>query len=171
MNEFDFYKGLFERELTRRKDLDASISQTVTILSIVGGLLYFLYTKSSVHDCSLVSNLMLLSTLLAFLCIIIGLICLIISFNNWFKGNTYKDFPKTKELYDYHKELEDYNSKVDKNIQKQFDEYLIKKFVSYTDDHIMVNDKRSLYLHKTRICIILTLLIEVVGFIFYVLKT
>ena len=170
MNKIEFYKSIFDREQTRRNALDNSVNQPITLVTILVGFLYFLYSKVGLKDCSLFSIVVIVAMLA---CIGLFLVCtyyLALSFNNLLKGFDYKDFPKTQELFDYDKKVESYNLTKGEDQKLNFEKYLIEKYVAYSDSFVEINDKRALNLHKAKKFLIALLAIEIITVILLLTK-
>lgn len=167
MNSFEFYKGLYERELKRRIDLDSSINLPITIITLIFAAIYFLvedieWSKNKCHIeiCVLVLNC---------ICILISIILLMFAFNNFFKGFAYRNFAYTKELRTYEIELNKFIKEHKKDFT--FEDRLIERINIITDYNIILNDKRSLYLSRAKSLIICSLFLTGILFIILFFKT
>jgi hypothetical protein len=154
MDNYNFYKSLYDRELNRRKDLDASINLPLTIIGIlITGNTYIakdLFPIRSIFDINLKHFLMLIF----FLLIIFTVAYLTKSYNNFYKGFKYRNIGNYKELRDYDYKVVDYNKRIN-NSNKiiDFEVKIIDKFVDIAENHCSINDRRSydLYIAKTMI--------------------
>lgn len=170
MEKLSFYKSIFDKEQNRRNELNNSINQPITLTTILTGLLYFIYGKIDLFGSSFLNYVIVILLISSFALLLASIYFLAISFNNLFSGFEYLDLPKTKELFDYQKEIEVYNTKSDEEKKVNFDDYLIGKYVKYSDNFIEINDKRSLYLYKTKRILIAALAVEMVATICFFIK-
>lgn len=86
MDSYQFYKSIYDRELNRRKDLDAAINLPITILTILVAANSYLISKTDViHQKSIIlaSNIILTLIIISFL---VSTFFLTRSYNNLFKG-------------------------------------------------------------------------------------
>ncbi len=138
MNQFEFYKKLFEQEQSRKIDLDRSVNVPIAIASVYGAFLtHFI---SSFDDFNLLFIVVLgISVLL----VLIGVFYLSKGYNNFLKGFEYKNLPKTKELFEY-------ETTISKRTDITFTDYLVKNYVAMSDHNSRINRKRlwDLYLAK-----------------------
>jgi len=169
MDELDFYKTLYEREFSRRQELDKLINIPITIISLIGGILYFLFKNFSFENCSFLSFLFTLFIFITFLIIITSTIFIALSFNNLFKGHSYKELPYPKELKLYYDKIIEFNKMSEK--KQDFNNYLIEKYIDYSDIYMRINDKRSLNLYRAKTAIIISYFLTFICIIFYVTKT
>lgn len=171
MDSYQFYKSLYDRELTRRKDLDAAINLPITILTIlVAANSYLIGKEDIIHQkCLLIaSNILLALLLVSFL---ISIFFLIRSYNNLFKGFAYSNLALTKEIRNFEvNDIPKYNDQVDEKEKLNFEAIIIDKLTHYTDDHIIFNDKRSLDLHKAKTFIIVALILTGIKFLLIAFK-
>jgi hypothetical protein len=171
MDSYQLYKSLYDRELNRRKDLDAAINLPITILTILVAANSYLIGKSDmIHQKTILmmSQILLALILVSFL---ISAFFLTRSYNNLFKGFGYRNLGLTKEIRDFEiNEIPKYNNQVDNKRKLNFEEIIIGKLTQLTDDHILFNDKRSLDLYKAKTFIIITLILTAVKFLLVVFK-
>lgn len=170
MDKFLFYKSIFEKEQTRRKDIDTSINQPITIASLFVGLMYFLYSKINLCDWTCLNSIIILTLILSLISLIICIYFLTLSFNNLYTGFKYLDLPKTIELHKYEMELGEYNKLDQGRPGQNFEDFLIEKFVLYSDNHIKINDKRSLNLYRAKAMLSIILILESLGLIIFFIK-
>ena len=171
MDSYQFYKSLYDRELSRRKDLDAAINLPITILTIlVAANSYLTGKQESIHQKYLIviSNILLVLLITSFL---VSIFYLIRSYNNLFKGFGYRNLGLTTEIRNFELiEIPKYNAQVDEKENLNFEVLIIDKLTQYTDDHIVFNDKRSLDLHKAKTFIIVTLVLTGINFLLTAFK-
>jgi hypothetical protein len=158
MDDTSLYKSFYDRELSRRNDLDNSINIPIGVITVLVGLIYYIFSNINII-CSLWVYVFYISVSIPSLLILVSIYYLVKSYNNLFKGFEYHNFPTTLELRKYQLELVDYNSKVVPEDQFSFSQYIIERYVSYTDNHININDKRALDLYKSKTYLIGAMLI------------
>lgn len=154
MDNYNFYKSLYDRELNRRKDLDTSINLPLTIIGIlITGNTYIakdLFPITNIYDINFKHILMFVF----FLLIIFTIAYLTKSYNNFYKGFIYRNIGNYKELREYENKIIDYNERITDNKKNiDFEVKIIDKFVDIAENHCTINDKRSydLYIAKTMI--------------------
>ncbi len=161
MKKIDFLLNWYYKENERRIALENSLNIPITILTALIAGIYFFVAN---HDYESNKILTLVFTLLIFLTIIfwiISIVYLINSYNNFFKGFSYKTFPNAnfldieiKNVNDYYteykEELDKTKFKPVKQIENNISEFL-KECIDY---NCLNNDKKSNYLYKCKSYII-----------------
>ncbi|WP_330441848.1 hypothetical protein [Flavobacterium sp. C4GT6] len=162
MNDLEFYKSIYDRELNRRTSLDDSVSNILTSISILIGVIWYFYSnveyKSFIRD----NNLILVLLGLAFLLLLFSMIFLIKSYNNFLRGFNYPNIAYLQEVRAYQTEgVVDYNKRVKANEQISFEEKLIDRLIRITDENTRINDRRAydMYVSKTLMIISLSMLV------------
>ena len=171
MDSYQFYKAIYDRELSRRKDLDSAINLPLTILSIiVAANSYIVKALDSIEN-SLQVRIQNYLIILIFIGLGISIFYLTRSYNNLFKGFAYKNLGLTTEIRKYEKiDMANYNIKVDEKDKLVFEDIIISKLTSITDDHILFNDKRSLDLYRARTFIIVSIMLTAINFLIIAFK-
>ncbi|NOW95817.1 hypothetical protein [Mucilaginibacter sp. SG564] len=165
MDSYSFYKSLYDRELTRRINLDNAISLPITVLTIiVASNSYALKDQSIIYN---VTDFKPRHLILVVLLIVLFMAIFYImrSFNNLFKGFAYKNFAYVSDIVKYEKQIEEYNNTVTNERKIDFSQIIILKLAGLTDDHIIFNDKRSKDLQKARTYLIVSLILTALNFI------
>ncbi|RZN80966.1 MAG: hypothetical protein EVB11_11045 [Winogradskyella sp.] len=162
MENFNFYKELFEKELSRKVEIENSVNIPIGILTLLISSVFFLnkniYGKTDF--------LIKIGMVLIVISITLSFVFLTKSFNNFFKGFKYKNLPDTIELRNYQLKLNEYNSQVKKDEKESFKNYLIDNYIQMTDNNLKINRKRlyDLFISKTFIIIsiILTMILGII---------
>lgn len=166
MDSYQFYKSIYDRELNRRKDLDAAINLPITILTILVAANSYLISKTdAIHQKSIIltSNIILTLIIISFL---ISAFFLTRSYNNLFKGFGYINLGLTKKIREFEVvDIPKYNDQVEEKEKINFEKIIIDKLTHLTDDHIIFNDKRSHDLYRAKTFIIITLILTGVNFL------
>jgi len=170
MESFSFYKSLYDRELSRRTNLDNAVSLPVTVLTII--VAANSYTVKDETDIYKFSELSFKHFLLLFIGIslIIAVFFIMRSFNNHFKGFAYRNFAYITEIVKFEKQVSDYNNLPTTTNKVNFDDSIISKLAELTDDHIIFNDKRSRDLQKARTYLVLSLVLTAINYILLILN-
>lgn len=164
MDSYSFYKSLYDRELQRRIHLDAAVNLPITILTIIGGSTVFLI-ENSVRD-----NITDILLLINLSCILMSVIFLALAYNNLFRGYSYENLPLSSELRTYQLQLEAYNKKAVEQKRIDVEKDIIDKINHVSDNYIQLNDKRSLYLYRSKTAILLSVCTIILLLIYYFLK-
>ncbi len=171
MESYDFYKSIYDRELTRRMDLDKSINIPITILTLIIGL------NSIYTDESLFQNFFCEFGTVKIMILIIGITLfistffLIKSYNNLFKGFAYRNLALTKKIREFEtKQIPEYNAQVNVEDKLTFETELIERLIVVTDNHTIFNDRRSLDLYRAKTFIIVSLILTGIQLIIVTFK-
>ncbi len=163
MDSFSFYKSLYDRELSRRYDLDNSVNIPVTLLTALVTGNYFI-TKDSVLNLCL-NNFYTWLILITYTLILISFYFLSKAYNNLLDGFDYQNLSYPSELRKFEKsfetdnECEEYNKSATQLSKVNFENKLIDQINLITDDNKKINDRRGEFLFKARIYIILSFFI------------
>ncbi|QIL38090.1 hypothetical protein G7074_01625 [Pedobacter sp. HDW13] len=170
MDSYSFYKSLYDRELTRRTNLDNAVSLPVTILTIiVAANSYTVKDEKDIHNWSELAfkHLLLLSIGIV---LVIAIFYIMRSFNNHFKGFAYRNFAYIGDIVKYEKQINEYNELPNVSDKIKFDDSIITKLADLTDDHIIFNDKRSKDLQKARTYLVISLILTAINYILLILN-
>jgi len=170
MDSFNFYKSLYERELNRRKDLDASINIPLTLISILVTINAFLIKEIFKEEVNCIRLMYFIVFLLFVVSICISIYYLSKSYNNFFKGFAYKNLAKTSEIRKFEKDLEIYNKSIAEDKRLTFEEFVLNRIISITDDNILFNDERSKDLYKSKSFLIFSIFTTGANFIIFSIK-
>ena len=150
MNSYELYKGLFEREQIRKKELDDSINIPIGLITLIVGLLSYI-NKDFIFSYKDFSSYI---SVIIFVLLFIGIYFLSKSYNNLFKGFNYVNLPHTKKLRNYEIELED-------NKEESFKLYLTNNFADISDINGKINKARLLDLYKVKTTLIISIVLSV----------
>jgi len=160
MESYNFYKSIYDRELSRRMDLEKSINLPITILTLIIGLnsIYSdeLFLKNFILEIGVVQIMfMVIGTM-----ILISAFFLIKSYNNLFKGFAYRNLALTKMIREFEiEQIPDYNAQVSEEDKLTFETELIERLIAVTDSHTAFNDIRSLDLYRAKTFLIVSLIL------------
>ena len=165
MDDYDFYKNKFDRELGRRNDLDSGINNPIAGITINVGLISYVLSNNHFKnwdyiDCTI--SLIITTTILTTL---FSLFYIFMSNNNFLKGFDYLNFGLLREYRDFQKELIIYNEKADDIDKKDFKTEIVEKIINYSDNHTIINDRRALDLYRARKFVIITFILTILNLI------
>lgn len=170
MNRLNFYIDWFYKEADRQTSLNESLNIPIGILTVVFGLLFFMFANFSF---SLEENVTIEMLFLLFLVItsVLGvavILYLFASYIGFFTGNGYKALPVPYKLNKQYKELEQYIEEnkqlLDKNITADsiYEEQLMEMLSDYIDYNVETNDRKMSYLYRAKqllfVCVISVML-------------
>lgn len=171
MDSYQFYKSTYDRELNRRKDLDSAVNLPSTILSIVVAANSYILKAHEISTDKWQYATQKILILLISICLAVSIYYLTKSYNNLFKGFAYKNLALTSSIREYETvSLADYNSKVDENNKLSFDNIIINKLTSITDNHTIFNDRRSLDLYRAKTFLIICIILTAINFLIFSTK-
>jgi hypothetical protein len=160
MEDYQFYKSKFDRELSRRNDLDNAINNPILGITIIFGLTSYILTNHN-FLCWYIFDFIILGILiLSVITILSSLVCVFISINNLFTGFNYPNFGSLKGYRKFQKDLEEYNkSQENESNRKDFETEIVEKIIDFADINTEINDKRALYLHYSRKYIVIAFIL------------
>jgi len=167
--DYNFYKDLHNRELTRRKELDDATNLPIGIISIFIGMLSFFIKESKTlfSDC-----MMTILFFIIVLLLVISVVFIICSLNNFIVNNSYSYLPLPNELLLYEQQIIEHNKLVDNsNDHISFQDYLKSNYSNIASFNKKINDKRSLALYRSKNCLIVTVFLSLILILIHLLKT
>ena len=170
MEILNFYKGLYERELNRRKDLDSLVNLPLSLLTILISGNMFLLQKTNkpidLHSITIEHFIFFIISVM----ILIGIFFLTKSYNNLFRGFKYENFALASEIRKFELTLTSYNAKVDEICKINFDQELIDRYVQLSEKKAVINNKRSLDLYRAKTFAIIALIMTILNSVILTLK-
>ena len=155
MDNLEFYKSIYDRELARRLELNDALNIPIGIIAILTAVLSYIITNISSCSNSIFFWIILSFTGVSVILTFISIFFLAKSYNNIFKGHDYRNLALTKEIRKYQTDLETFNSQMTgKESRIDFESILIEKLNYYTDIHILINDFRQIKLYYAKSLII-----------------
>jgi hypothetical protein len=171
MDSYQFYKSFYDRELNRRKDLDSAINLPLTILSIIVAANSYIIKAKSITEHSCQEKIQNLLLILIFIGVGVSIFFLTRSYNNLFKGFAYRNLGLTSEIRKYeHVDLVNYNTQVGEKDKLVFENIIIDKLTSITDNHTIFNDKRSHDLYLAKTFMIISIMLTALNFLIIAFK-
>lgn len=166
MDDYDFYKNKFDRELNRRNYLDTAINNPIAGITIIVGMISYILSKNDFNNWSFIDCGISLFLILSTSTSLIALFYIFLSNNNLFKGFDYLNFGLLKEYREVQKALIKYNENVENEKDKrEFESEVIDKIIGYSDNHTKINDKRAWDLYKARQFVIISFILTVINLI------
>lgn len=171
MDSLNFYKGIYDRELNRRKDLDSAINTPVTILTVLFTANFYLLNKA--FKPKEFSDLTFEQVIFAliFTSVAISIFFLTKSYNNLFRGFNYRNIALASKVREYETiTIPKYNLDCEDGKDLDFEKELIKKLNRIAENHTVTNNKRSLDLYRTKTAIIIALILTAINSLILTLK-
>lgn len=165
MDDYDFYKNKFDRELGRRNDLDAGINNPIAGITINVGLISYILSNNNFKNWDYIDYSISLIVIITILTTLISLFYIFMSNNNFLKGFDYLNFGLLREYRDFQKTLVEYNEKVEDLQKKDFKTEIVEKIINYSDNHTEINDRRALDLYRARKFVIITFILTIINLI------
>ena len=170
MDSYAIYKSFYDREIGRRKDLDNAINMPVTLLTLIVGINSFYIDSITLND--LRAEHVFLVLIVCFF--LMSIFFVIKSYNNLFRGFSYRNLGYASEIRNYETiEIPEYNNHalISKEEELNFEVQLIDKLTDITDNHIKINDQRSMDLYATKANMIIALILSGIEVILLILNT
>lgn len=160
MDDFEFYKYIYDRELNRRSKLDESINVIIGIISLLIGFVSYFFSNEKFFkyiECNLILWLLFSITVLF---IALSILFLVKSYNNYLRGFNYPNIAHLKKIREYQKiTIPEYNQKAEEENKITFEDDLINRLIRIADENTEINDKRAYDLYLSKTLIISTLII------------
>lgn len=159
-----FYEKLYFHEIDMREHLTSRLQIPLAILVVLIGFLAYMLKNLSYETWTLPFSLFVAFYVLS---IIFTLLALIFLVKSWI-GFEYSFLPSAKETEGYRNDLiETYKGFEESSqlVDKYLGRYLYDYFVDCSSINTANNDKRSMNLHYSRICIISAVLLAFIAFV------
>ena len=134
------------------------------------GLIYFLIKNHQFEDKTCVDYIMIAVISISSIFVLVSLVFIAKSYNNFFTGFSYLNFPMISSIRTYQLQLLEYNKQVESEDKEEFEIDIINKLAEYTDSHIQINDQRSLDLYRAKVMIVLTMFLLIIGICLFSFK-
>ena len=174
MNNLEFYLNWYNKEDERKISLENSLNIPIGIITIIC-ILQFYLIKEFDYGISLMFEkvILILFVSISFIATLITTYYLLKSYHNIYKGFEYKGLPYPSQLLDYKDKLTSYYKEYKNNypgidVEKEYEKYLLNKYVTFIDQNAYNNDFRSKSLHSSKrylFCAIFSIFIASVPFI------
>ena len=155
MEDYSFYKSKFDRELSRRTELDNAINNPILGITIITGLISYIITNSDFNCWNAIDYIVICLLIISVLSITFALVFIFLSYNNLLIGFKYFNFGLLKEYREVQKELDIFNQSLPVEKRKDFEIEIVEKIISFADNHTIINDKRALHLYRAKTFIII----------------
>lgn len=179
MNDLEFYENWYDKEEQRRTSLENSLNIPIGILTVNFILQFYLIKEFDFKISTLYEEIFLISAVVfSFIAALVATYYLLKSYHRIYKGFEYKGLPYPSELLEYKNQLKKYYQDFAINYpgidsDKEFEKYLLNKYVTYIDQNAYNNDYKAKTLHSSRRYIFIslfTILIAFVPFIYNIFK-
>lgn len=162
---YEFYKNKFDRELSRRNDLDTAINNPVAGITIIVALISYILSTNNFKDWNCFDCIFVFLIICTTITVLISLYYVFLSNNNLFKGFNYLNFGLLTEFRKTELELKEYNKTINEEERINFEEKIIEKIISYSDNHTEINDKRAYDLYLSRKYVVISFIITIINLI------
>lgn len=160
MNDFEFYKYIYDRELNRRAKLDDSINVIIGIISLLIGFISYFFSNDKYFKLIECNIILWIFLLIAIILIALSILFLVKSYNNYLRGFNYPNIAHLKKIrYFQTITIPNYNKEVDSENKIIFENDLIDRLIRIADENTEINDKRAFDLYLSKTFIISTLII------------
>lgn len=167
MNELDYFKSLFDREQIRKVELNNEVNIPLAIITFISGGVMLVFDKAIDRYCSFGFGLIVAIGL----SLVVSILFLAKSYNNFFRGFKYDYLPDSIELYRHRKELNDYNKEVTEAEKESFEEYLIENYSQMNSTNMKINRKRLEDLYVSKTLVLTALLLTILLVFIYMINT
>jgi hypothetical protein len=179
MNKFDFIKEWFYKEEERKDCLNNSLNIPIGILTAILAGIYYMASKYNYAEddkCLKIIFIVFIVTTIGFW--LASIFFLIKSYNDFYKGYEYKAFPNANFINVEYENLKPYYKEHKKQLKKKTTlDSLVKNnieiiLVNCIDTNAYNNDRKSAYLHSSKIqimnCILALFLMSIFFSINYI---
>ncbi len=148
--DFEFVKDRYDFELDRKEKLTAALTLPVGVLSVLGGALTAM-ARSFTYSNQLVTGFFVVFVVSAVASFFVCAYRLIRAYH----AQTYVYLPLLSEFERYEEEDQEWRSYVehtggDLSAEDDFDAWLRKRIINAADENTRSNDRRSKWLHQSR---------------------
>lgn len=169
MNDLEFLKELYHKELERKDKINAKISFPISLTTLIlGGIFYCILNSGEIEQCYRIYFFISLTISTASLIFATYFISrCIIGLKFGYLPIPSRIFEYKKNLYAYYKQDRDKNEEnYDLIVNNEFDQYLQETFIQLTDNNIVINDKKNQYLLNSTYTIVFSIPFLFISFLF-----
>lgn len=146
MDQFEFYKELYNTENERRAAVNDALSIPIAIVTALVSIAFYLLTTFDYGQGGWIRGTFIGLSIVSTILIAVSVYSLIRAFSDLIKGYEYKGVPYPQELFDWREDLVKYYTKYGNGVAQADEEYrkhLIKKFAEHADYNMRVNDRKT----------------------------
>lgn len=169
-DKYSYFTTSYENADKERIGLDGSVYAPISIFSILIGIIYFILSRASFKKPGNLKKVILGLLVIAFVFIVLGVAALSLSFNNFFRGFEYRDFPSNRVLLNFEDSVERLNGE-GYDYRDMREGLLHNYYVPLADEIREINDKRYYYLYKTRSFILCSFFTELIALLLFSLHS
>ncbi len=148
-----FYKELYEKEFERKDHIINSLNIQIGLITIFLTIQFYLITSFDFNVFDIISIAFVIASVLIFAISIVSIYYLILAYSNFLKGHESSGFQTAEKIEKYRKELINYYRNNDNRqdlIEKDFKGYLISEYILHYDSVLNINDKKTLFIFKSK---------------------
>lgn len=144
MDEFEFYKELYYKELSRRNEILNSLNIPIGIISVSFSFLFYMVTTFKYNLEMFLSLIFVIFCILILFSLILASYYLVKAFDDFPRGYQYSVLPFPAELKKWKTELVEFQkySQSEFNAEEHFNVYLINNLNKHATHNTYINDKR-----------------------------
>ena len=166
MNNLDFYKEFYFREIDRKNELNNVINIPILIITGIISVHFYFYTQQIQNSFKI--YLFILS-FIAGVSIIYSTFYLLKSFSNFFKNHSYKELNEMKVIYKFERDLITEQSKVE-DAEKLFSESLVEQLSDCESHNFLINKTRTEDIAKSKIGIFISVITSILFSIIFLIS-
>lgn len=163
---YEFYKELYFHEIEVREQLNTRIQIPVALIASLAGALAFMLLKLDEKVDGWMIIVFVIFLAISVVMLIVSAYFLIRTWVN----HTYSFLPTASKTENYRKELiktyEGYDNDND-YVEQYLHEYLCDYFINCSSKNTNVNDRRSLYLHRSNMSLVAVIVSSAIAFSFF----
>ena len=168
MDNFEFYKELYHKENERRQEVLNAFNIPIVIITALTTAIYFATTGFNYSIGGLWTYFFIMLSFVSLGCLLFAIYYLIRAFIDFKKGYEYTGLPYTKELFDWHKQLDEHyasNNGTKEDSDKYFKNYLIESLVNHVDHNMFVNDQKHRFIFQSKRLLVMGLVLTLLSLI------
>jgi predicted PurR-regulated permease PerM len=165
---FDFFKEIHDREVSRKLDIENSVSNTASTIVLLFAFLSFYLLNWP--DASMIKRSMCLYNVFAILTtigILLLAVCVAFLIKFYLDGSVYL-LSTANKLYEYYnKDIIPYAESNNTNNEEEFFSAIAKQYIEVSTENTKINDRRSEIHYNARRCLFASFVILLLAFMPY----
>lgn len=163
----DFFKDTLKEQQEYKSEISQRVNFCLSITISLAALNFYIFINMAKSVTNILDVIHLIFIVIVFMFIITILYFLAKAYIGIVKKHIYPHFPYANDLINYYKDLKTHN---DQEGENKFLEYLIDRYIHYSNEYQLINDKKIKYFLRAYDLLLFTLIPSSVNLVFFGLK-
>ena len=146
MEQFDFYKEFYFKELDNRNEINSSLSLPIGLITALIAGIFYLLTNFDYKYSVAITTLFVIQIIFSIAFLVASIYNLIKAYSDFHKGYDYAILADTADLDNYYQQLKAFyasNTALPDSSKQEFETYVLNEMIKNTGDNQKNNKKKT----------------------------